>query len=125
MEELDKKLFGIIKHASNEDGYVEDSVAVREVARIKQAFVDAGWLSPERVAETQKLVNKLVQNAQDMHKLAMGVYPQLLPNVMTGQEWYDRFEKEMDRISAYATFDNHDDVDRAMDAAKRASGIES
>ena len=44
MDDLDKKIFEIVKHVSNEDGYVEDSIAVVAVTRIKKAFKDDGWL---------------------------------------------------------------------------------
>lgn len=87
------------------------------VEKIKQAFADEGYLTPEQKEQTQKLVNMLADQAQLMAKLPVTVS---VPGEMTGRDWYDRFEKEA----------NHDawitgrDYNRAFRAAKRAAGID-
>lgn len=64
--------------------------------KVKQAFIDAGWQSPGGG---------------------------LRGNSMTGQEWYDRFEKELEKIGAK---DNVRSISGAIakNAAKKAAGIE-
>jgi len=48
--------------------------------------------------------------------------------VMTGQEWFDRFEKELDMIINWRTADEYQDklrfVEQIKNAAKRAAGLE-
>lgn len=66
------------------------------VTNLKQAFTDAGWQSPGGG---------------------------LRGNSMTNQEWYDRFEKELEKIGAK---DNVRSISGAIakNAAKKAAGIE-
>jgi hypothetical protein len=84
-------------------------------AEVEQAFKDAGWFkqhtsSPEAFVE--------LVGSMDRH----------LSNLMTGQEWYDRFEKEL-----LLYFDEDGDYPKHLDGyktaalfniAKKAAGIE-
>jgi len=126
---LDEKIDRIIDDIANKS----NSKGLRGMAfnwgidyleQIKQAFKDAGWLTPEQRQQTQELVNRMAQTAQDMLKLPVTVREL---GVMTGQEWYDRFEKETDNLSflvrggdgvVYITQEN------ILNAAKKAAGIE-
>lgn len=50
-----------------------------------------------------------------------------LSNLMAGQEWYDRFEKELGKPKVFVGYGYDDigyDEDDVINAAKRASGIE-
>lgn len=69
------------------------------IAQIKQAFTDAGYLplTPE-----------------DIRAKANEKY-------MTGQEWYDRFK---DNLPAAIPLDPNEQVEWALEAAKKAAGIE-
>lgn len=75
--------------------------------KIIQAFKDDGWIQLESPTETQR------REWEEAHKVMKG-------DLMTGQEWYDRFEKELKKLVGDERMWTLD----AIDAAKRASGIE-
>lgn len=110
MSELDKKLETLVGYSyavgtnDGESARREKTVVPQTVEKIKQAFIDDGWVKDFGTVELH------VHNAT---------------NVMTGQEWYDKFidelvnsesiaEPPITRMKAY----NH-----YLAAAKRASGI--
>lgn len=78
------------------------------IAQIKQAFADAGWLNTN---QTNAMMTLAAQ----------------FSNRMTGQEWYERFEKEMHfHIAAKDLDRGYEVLDRMaiLKAARRAAGIE-
>ena len=82
------------------------------IAAIKQAFTEAGH---------KKFTNRL---DLETHNLTHTDKP-----LMTGQEWYDRFEKEMYFLIAMVWDDHkehHEILDREqiLEAAKKAAGLE-
>lgn len=83
------------------------------VETIKQAFIDDGWIRPADYipenAELRSMHYEFVENNND----------RIIP-IMTGQEWYDRFEKE---ISAFTAKHDQPMKQEALDAAKLAAGI--
>lgn len=106
------------------------------IAQLHQAFVEAGW-APSDVREKadqlftdmQRLYKESEQTLISL-KMARGyVYtkPDELTKVMTGQEWYDRFEKEL-RGKVF-TCEAHSDVsvtkavNKCMHAARKAAGL--
>lgn len=126
MSDLDDKLRGILGREPA-DSSLAIKYADKTIARIKQAFADEGYLSPEQAKEVQELVNQITDVA---HK-AM-VLPTIQPviynkrqqtaqNLMTGQEWLARFEKELDN-----EWLNHLDIqhkETILEAARRAAGL--
>lgn len=122
LTELDKKLFEIVKHAADEDGYVEYEIAVREVARIKQAFIDDGWSVPDEYHGHSEGFEAARQKVSDWELQRLRGYEKAVEdmraNYMTGQEWYDRFEKE---ISTYSW--EFDELHSILVAAREVAGL--
>lgn len=75
----DAKQWEIVYNQNIQDGLTSS------VSQIKQAFIDAGWLSPERVDEIGE------KQLDFGHRWGM----------MTGQEWYARFEKELEKSNPH------------------------
>lgn len=71
---------------------------------VKQAFIDAGWHEPL----TPEYLRKMAKRAQSEY--------------MTGQEWYDRFEKELPSHDQLKSGQNM--IEGTLEAAKRAAGID-
>jgi hypothetical protein len=83
------------------------------IDQIKQAFTDEGYANPDEVFDG--VIDGLAKNGKKL----------------TGQEWYDRFEKELDvqldndkgeewldHLAEYGA-----DLTPILDAAKKASGL--
>lgn len=107
---LDEKLIPIVRHLSNEDGYVEMADAAKAVEQIKAAFVDAGWL---RVVDVSvPAITSYVPEER-----------------MTGPEWLARFEREL-KGSVFPLHCSQDQANVAsvlmtcQEAAQRAAGVE-
>lgn len=109
MSDLDSKLREILEEVEDEvnnTGGVSTKHRGRLVAQIKQAFAEEGYV-------------KVSKDNQDKIKTATiysinhGQY-----ELMTGQEWYERFEKELNNhpIKLQGT--------EIMRAAKKAAGLE-
>jgi hypothetical protein len=92
------------------------------IAQIKQAFADEGYLTPEQKEQTQKLVNQMAQTAQDMAKLPVTVRE---VGTMTGQEFYSRFEKELNNPDSPLPYPKHIDVLREHGLVTEAAQLES
>lgn len=96
MASLDDKLRGIIGN-----GYDRFDVE-KAIAQIKQAFADEGWIKPE----------------------GADLIADVLDDMMTGQEWYDRFMKELpDSIDLVHPDREVFDRRWAITAAKKAAGL--
>lgn len=93
---------------------------------IKQAFTEAGWITPEQRDKVVKMVNDMANLANDAFQLPTIQFVKInkaqtkAQNLMTGQEFYDRFKKELDKLS---DIKNLWDGTPLLDAAKRAAGI--
>lgn len=107
--ELDQKLWEIWGNARD---------TTQGVAQIKTAFKEAGYIGPEQVKKTQELVNQMAQNAQELMKLPVTVRE---VGTMTGAEWLERFEAELDKLSITKGLWADSGV---MEAARKASGVE-
>lgn len=129
MSNLDEKL----KALNIDNGYgMICSLDDDAVAEIKQAFIDAGWMSQE-TAENSVITHTFRDasiNALDKYFAAGGDTDFVIMsqtdwerNVMTGQEWYDKFEESMPRIAMngvpLTSFET-----KVLNAAKKAAGIE-
>lgn len=101
MSNLDDKLREILKPWAWDKSYTEETIA-----QIKQAFIDEGW---HFHGAKQDLKDYLRWSKDEA----------VLHITMTGAEFYDRFEKEIQGISG-------DTVHKVniYAAAKRASGLE-
>ncbi len=99
-DELDRKLNGIL----NGNPYFEDLKDARTA--IKLVFIDDGWF-------------KDPMEYRNIYFDEKGIIHPYSPNVMTGQEWYDKFEKELDKIYKNDEIDYHN----AIKAAKKAIDI--
>lgn len=125
MVDLDAKLKEILHTPVNQRdfSYDEDDI----VEQIKQAFAEAGYVTPENAAKVQTMVNQMVNLANDMAIVPTIQYVKpnkaitKAQNLMTGQEWYERFEKEFKGTRWYDKIrGSHDEI---SDAAKRAAGL--
>jgi hypothetical protein len=155
MSKLDEKLEETIKRIDDalsiEEGVSLDYYLTKHdfssrqfTQAIKQAFIDAGWFTPADEEFVQLVIDHRAQ-----HKAAQPGYPLLKMEsikpgvkvsepVMTGQEWYERFEKGADRCTHYVRSlfrHGHPSATEAddremfikqdiLEAAKKASGIE-
>jgi hypothetical protein len=96
--ELDEKLKDILNLINKS---LAEDVQMWVIPQIKQVFADAGYITPEQVAKTQDLVNQMANLANDMARVPTVQYVSITDDqrearmLMTGQEWYDRFEKEL------------------------------
>ena len=98
MSDIDEKLREIIVNLL--DTGMPNSISQDEAHKqIKQAFADAGYSYQER-------------------NLFKGL--KLARTVMTGQEWYERFDRELDD---YADISGDVSYSDCLKAAKRAAGL--
>lgn len=122
MSNLDDKLREIMLNARKVG--LSDETATYEVAQIKQAFEEAGYVkSGYANFKSLKVPDEPLDTLQVKHE----------PSLMTGQEWYDRFEKELSH-EIYGDTNPSDKVDcegipyacscDLLDAAKRAAGLD-
>lgn len=83
MNDLDEKLKSIVGEVSFTKADGSESHITEAVEKLKQAFTEAGYT---------KSIGKLVEDdvRQAFQLLRDGAI-----KMMTGQEWYDRFEKEL------------------------------
>lgn len=121
MNELDEKLVTLIRTY----GTLANPFTRQRIEEIKQAFIDAGWID----------MRKLQKNWSEAEELLQGARPDDEAELMTGQEWYDRFEKEHKRLlkekleqrlakEGRSVIGDFVMKDLADQAAKKAAGIE-
>lgn len=129
MSDLDDKLRDIVSEYAESH---EQSQFDEQVRLIKQAFKDDAWSAiPEKEVYDRvlKYDNQTIcsqcQNRFTTQEDCLLHY-KLHDPTMTGQEWYDRFTKEMNGVETYSGDDYYGLVsdDEVLDAAKRATGIE-
>lgn len=127
-EELDENLKDILNHADwYADGLNPSGKEDRDnaVEKIKEAFVEAGYITPENAKKVQEMVSQMANLANDVAQLPTIQY--IKPNramtkayrLMTGQEWYHEFE-----ILAMSSGYYSNDLPM-MKLARKAAGIES
>lgn len=127
MSELDKKLEGYALDIATSPAYkaihggvlssgqVQSlTVVVERIARdIHQAFIDEGWANIHWKQEGKTVTFSL---------------PTSRLSYMTGQEWYDKFEKEYQPWKSFISKGYNDGYAdariRALETAKKAAGIE-
>jgi len=135
----------IEQHGETIVEFAERSRLAREeaIAEIKQAFIDAGYIDAKRMLQVAELLQEQAEILKDMADVNKDAgYVKQFPRIQghgireaskdhieplrTGQEWYDRFEKEMDEVE----YDTKDEMARGvyrnatvMLAAKRVAGI--
>ena len=116
MSDIDERLKKL--QLSPIDNYGEYwTLSDEDVAQIKQAFADEGYVQMPQV--------------EMITRFESGKKPELFmvngKEVMTGREWYERFEKELGEPQTFAGY-GYDSVgydeDDVLAAAKRASGVE-
>lgn len=87
-----------------------------QIAQIKQAFAEAGYISHNSKIYWAKHDDKMyIVNGSDPIKRVS------LSTLMTGQEWYDRFEKQVRKSPDVD--DWHYTHLEVLEAAKKASGL--
>lgn len=102
MDELDKKLDGDFLYKVVD--LVERDKLDDALWRIKQAFIEAGYSKSPLTAIREEMQ---------------------IRGMMTGQEWYDRFAKELDDIEMKLVIHNKTATkEEILEAAKKAAGIE-
>lgn len=86
-----------------------------DIKTIKQAFIAEGWQKPNefgQVAYTTQLVDGVVS-----------LVPRQV-NVMTGQEWLDRFADELGQLEGGTGYDLLLLTQVVIPAARRAAGLD-
>lgn len=129
MKDLDTRLEEIsIWIEANRDVSPQDWVEVvwPEIkSQIKQCLADEGYMPPENAKKVQEMVNSMANLANDMAQLPTVQYVKVNKagtkalNLMTGREWFDRFERELNKElpQRFPEYFN------ALEAAQRASGL--
>lgn len=130
MSDLDKKLEEAVRSTvwiSKIDDQVRDKVHPDwfnangqyftfgiDTAAVKQAFIDDGWSDKPWTAVTKDGYSQI----DEQHDV--------IKQLMTGQEWYDRFEKEYTTPYVVIGKDGVEGEIRVnpLEAAKKAAGIE-
>lgn len=123
MNSLDNKLREILQspHRDSYGSLVITFPTTKMLAQIKQVFKD----ELEKSSEWQDIAREIVKSTTKKH------------GYMTGQEWYDRFEKELKKIAGFwlTQVDEPRGIQKAKpgmgalaraaikEAAKKASGI--
>lgn len=125
MGDLDEKLLEVIEDNQYIDGeflkYASEEAKQEAVARIRQAFVDAGWLHIPNL----KTGDFITVNGGTVILNGDGTMTRVIR--LTGQEWYDRFEKKLRGIILPYSEQPHDALmafNLCEEAAKKAAGIE-
>lgn len=144
MSDLDKKLEDIVtrifyKGASSGLDYpniakLDSTANWGYVEETKQAFIDAGWqpswIGPDHIVSVG--LDKIEPPTIDYDTPPKERFGEPIP-FMTGQEWYDKFTKELpedivvdydsEKNVSFHAGNNHG-LRTARKAAKRASGVE-
>lgn len=142
MSDLDKKLERVLRPYFAAGGLHHSSALQKCVDEVKRAFIDAGYIP----SDLKKKANQLIQDMTDIHanmkhdlvRLSLNTTPTKhvadfsdgqLSKLMTGQEWYDRYQQSL-AGKVYA-FDENGATGKIVDAvnacdlaAKKAAGIE-
>lgn len=127
MSDLDTKLALIIEDIMfSEDSPLRNG-ELTFAEQIKQAFADAGYLKPaDKSAYEKALVDSYLKAGGDPDLIVTSRTDwernAKLAGLMTGQEWYERFEKEIAWMDLPKPWDSIQNGYR--DAAKKAAGIE-
>jgi hypothetical protein len=140
MSDLDKKLEEIVA-----SGQPIARASAEMVLEIKQAFIDAGWVPTVEITSNTTLdaaESKTITEAfnetrchcgKDGHALNSVNCPVHGGEIMTGQEWYDRFINELPQ-DVVIDYDSQSNVSfhagnnhglyKAREAAKKAAGLD-
>jgi len=88
MSDLDDKLREVLRYTVNGERNIHATEMKETLAQIKQAFANAGYVQTLKTGD-----RTIVANGKDPFGWIV-YYPD---EVMTGQEWYDRFMAELDK----------------------------
>jgi hypothetical protein len=88
------------------------------IEEIKQAFADAGYIQLPNL----KPGDYITINAGTVMINRDGTMTPVTR--MTGQEWFDRFEKELRGFTFADNHDSRESVNQCWEAAKRAAGLD-
>lgn len=111
--------------------YNGKSLSLGDIEQIKQAFVEDGWVTPANRDKVMKMVNEMTNLANQAFVMPKKIYikPNLKTmtseNLMTGQEWLDRFENQLKWLVSHGDGDTWMgwDCGEVRDAARRAAGL--
>jgi hypothetical protein len=117
---------------------LQDKYADTKMEQTKQAFIDEGWLDTKQLGGLKSTniatpsgerVDFMIEAEWEAKAIkdgwvntkSVGFEGFTVSNLMTGQAWLERFEKEVDAMGMEPPI-----VDGAyLDAAKKAAGIDS
>lgn len=130
MSDLDNRLREILLETYNSaylyEGRTQNYTTRKlksDISQIKQAFADEGYvLFFESGNEFNDDYARKKKQLEVQHKRDVEAFRER----MTGQEWYNRFEKELGEPEIFVGY-GYDSVgyedDRVLNAAKKASGL--
>lgn len=122
MTELDKKLLAILQSIKDmsERPVIEEFVAGMLVGEIEQAFAEAGYIAPPTKLYAMPKGKDLAREFAGLEQIVNNeTQVTELDVMMTGKEFFDRFEKDISSIP-YNPLRYHE----IMEAAKRAAGLD-
>lgn len=101
------------------------------IPKLKQVFADERYVTPENAAKVQEMVNSMAKLANDAFQIPTIQYIKpnkamtKAQNLMTGQEWYDRFDKELRNLISRGDGETWMgwDCGEVREAAKKASNL--
>lgn len=113
-----REILGLVLHADLKSDLIDSMVA-----SIKQAFTNEGWVEL-RLAEVRPW-KETVKNLNELTGSDVSLTEAYKQNLMTGQEWYDRFEREIGEwgLGAYSVEYRRVKLDSVLEAAKKAAGL--
>lgn len=128
LRDIDEKLSLIIQGLPDPDGGISEGDMNDGIAQIKQAFADDSGLTKLM----QDMANLYINMRQEMLRLCMTPTPEKttvtahfsngkLSELMTGQEWYERFSDEICKTSSFKLAINSPKY--VFKAARRAAGV--
>lgn len=113
---LDDKLVKLIADTNLDFNKTQHYKGDKLVRDIKQAFADEGYLPHLDSGKHVKVDDKLyITNGSDP------VVRIDLTRYVTGQEWFDKFQKELAETTKHWVFESFD-RERVLEAARKASG---
>lgn len=130
-EIMDK--FEPLRYTTDGGETFQDELSVDEaITQMKQAFADEGYVKSDIQGAIKEYMDAAIEDAKVRIERK-----KVLGDVMTGQEWYDRFEKELyiprkqeygfkseeDRARFYRDGGTNFMYQQALNTAKQASNI--
>lgn len=125
MDSLDEKLREIVEEAYDETGM--RAGVDNTITQIKQAFQDEGYHQSRPMAQKIDPVHEGYKQLRDTHEGKVTSL-EASPFCMTGQDWLNRFKKELGTTSTLTISPNEEPLIvyssvTVNESAKKASGI--